>query len=104
MMQLRPGKFRVIDSRCHYCGCDTIKPGNCEPDHSMARTRDHVRPRALAGRLTVTCCFRCNQVKADHDYEEFRLFARLLLRKKTPRPSVREATLMFNAWLTARMF
>jgi 5-methylcytosine-specific restriction endonuclease McrA len=49
---------------CFYCG---------EPLNKFTRTRDHVVPKSKGGRKTVSCCKRCNILKADLSVEEFRL-------------------------------
>lgn len=92
---------------CTYCGCHTYitrdrarRNGN----EDMLRTKDHVIPVCKGGTQTVVCCLRCNQAKADGCAEEFTLFARLFLKRRSPRPSSKEAKLAFQAWFARALF
>jgi hypothetical protein len=95
---------------CHYCGRYTVKVnhstlyGRTPPDNM--RTEDHVIPKSAGGHKgpIVICCLRCNQVKSSYDYEEFKLFASIMLRGKRPSPSLQTTGFAFEAWRCARLF
>lgn len=60
------GKYGLVDPEptgsglpCHYCERLMVAYSPTHP------TRDHVIPASRGGRLTVWCCYQCNQIKGD---------------------------------------
>lgn len=84
---------------CHYCERPMIKPRNGQREQENWLTRDHILPRVYGGNgtPTVRCCLRCNRLRSDGDYEEFKLFANLLLKGRSGL-GVDRAGLMWKAW------
>jgi hypothetical protein len=59
---------RQYYSSCFYCGRDMT---DCTKD--AIRTKDHVTPRSLGGKLKVPCCLECNKLKGQLKLEEYRV-------------------------------